>query len=258
MKKIKQYKSYEDFISDNIGSKNFPIAVGSGGSMQPFSGATKESIEDSFKELIFHNFKDSEFSLNYLSEDLRKEYRQWVSEFYFSLIKSPKKFSSFWKEYMRKSDRYNAEYEIQSEYHTDEGKRIEYRHGNPGGSKYGVNIGDQWNQKWVDWELRHYPDLIFKLFKSKMSDRLKNEYIQYRKDYAGEEIGYNYNAGGTIVKQTFRSLGTLKSLHIEPPMIGHDMLAECDCGEQFSYENSSKNILWECPGCKEKKHIQSF
>jgi hypothetical protein len=65
------------------------------------------------------------------------------------------------------------------------------------------------------------------------------------------------NGGSIKSKGTFRSLGTSKELGITPNIVGHDMIAKCDCGEKFSYQNSKKNIIWECPECKGMKRIKT-
>lgn len=62
--------------------------------------------------------------------------------------------------------------------------------------------------------------------------------------------------GGSIeAKGTFSPIGSAKELGITPKIAGHDMVAQCDCGEKFSYENANKNILWQCPECKGMKRI---
>jgi hypothetical protein len=58
-------------------------------------------------------------------------------------------------------------------------------------------------------------------------------------------------------KGTFKPLGSAKELGITPKIAGHDMIAKCDCGEKFSYQNSKKNIIWECPECKGMKLIKT-
>ena len=60
--------------------------------------------------------------------------------------------------------------------------------------------------------------------------------------------------GGTITGH-FELLGSAKELGIKPKIEGHDMIAICDCGEKYSYQNSQKNILWECPECNGIKRI---
>jgi len=65
-----------------------------------------------------------------------------------------------------------------------------------------------------------------------------------------------FKDGGSIKsKGTFNPLGSAKELGITPKVEGHDMIAKCDCGEKFSYQNSKKNIIWECPECKGMKRI---
>ena len=62
--------------------------------------------------------------------------------------------------------------------------------------------------------------------------------------------------GGSIKSSgTFNPLGSAKELGITPKIEGHDMIAKCDCEEKFSYQNSKKNIVWECPECKGMKRI---
>lgn len=62
--------------------------------------------------------------------------------------------------------------------------------------------------------------------------------------------------GGLIkINGIFKPLGSAKELGIIPKIAGHDMIAKCDCGEMFSYQNSKKNILWQCPECNGIKRI---
>jgi hypothetical protein len=62
--------------------------------------------------------------------------------------------------------------------------------------------------------------------------------------------------GGSIKSNgTFKPLGSAKELGITPKIAGHDMIAKCDCGEKFSYQNSKKDILWQCPECNGMKRI---
>lgn len=63
------------------------------------------------------------------------------------------------------------------------------------------------------------------------------------------------NFGGAIISNKHTSLGSSKQLGITPKVAGHDMIAICDCGAKFSYENSKKDILWECPECKRRNKI---
>jgi len=60
--------------------------------------------------------------------------------------------------------------------------------------------------------------------------------------------------GGTL-NGNFELLGSAKELGVTPKITEHDMIAICDCGEKFSYQNSKKNILWECPECKWRNKI---
>jgi hypothetical protein len=67
-----------------------------------------------------------------------------------------------------------------------------------------------------------------------------------------------FKDGGAIKsKGTFKPLGSAKELGIEPKIERHDMIAECDCGKKFSYQNSKKNILWQCPECKGMKRFKT-
>lgn len=62
--------------------------------------------------------------------------------------------------------------------------------------------------------------------------------------------------GGIMEGVKHSSLGSSKELSISPIIKEHDMIAECgDCGDKFSYQNSKKHILWECPECKSIKRI---
>jgi hypothetical protein len=72
-----------------------------------------------------------------------------------------------------------------------------------------------------------------------------------------KENGWNkLNEGGQI-GNTFNSLGSAKELGVTPNIDGHDMIAKCDCGENFSYQNSKKNIVWKCPECNGMKRIET-
>jgi hypothetical protein len=74
--------------------------------------------------------------------------------------------------------------------------------------------------------------------------------------FDGSNPNIKMNEGGSIKsKGTFKQLGSAKELGITPKIAGHDMIAICDCGEKFSYQNSKKNIVWECPECKGMKRI---
>jgi hypothetical protein len=86
-----------------------------------------------------------------------------------------------------------------------------------------------------------------------------NEYVDsnYSMEYA-IEYSDKMNEGGSIKsKGTFYSFGSAIELGITPKIEGHDMIAKCDCGEKFSYQNSKKNILWQCPECKGMKRIKT-
>ena len=54
-------------------------------------------------------------------------------------------------------------------------------------------------------------------------------------------------------KEIFNSIGSAIGFGTIPIIEGHDMVAECDCGEKFTYQNSKKDILWQCPKCNVKK-----
>ena len=56
-------------------------------------------------------------------------------------------------------------------------------------------------------------------------------------------------------KGTFKPLGSAKELGSTPKIAEHDMIAKCDCGEKFSYQNSKKHILWQCPKCNGMKKL---
>lgn len=97
-----------------------------------------------------------------------------------------------------------------------------------------------------------------------------NPMILKRAGEEGNTWGYNfylikskkknrsYKGGGSIdAKGTFASLGSAKELGIIPKIAGHDMIAKCDCGEKFSYQNSKKDILWQCPECNGMKKLDT-
>jgi hypothetical protein len=78
------------------------------------------------------------------------------------------------------------------------------------------------------------------------------------KEFAERRYKEVFKDGGSIkIKGAFKPLGTAKELGIIPKIEGHDMIAKCDCGEKFSYQNSKKNIIWECPECKGMKRIKT-
>ncbi|MFY8161507.1 MAG: hypothetical protein ACOVNU_09270 [Candidatus Kapaibacteriota bacterium] len=200
MEKI--YYSYEDFVNDNIGCKKYVVVYGSGGSGQPLGGATKESIEQQFKGLIYHEFMDSEFYYNYASNDIKEEYKSFIKEFYNSLLESPKKFASFWKNNMTKSKDYDSLYELKNKYenivenynYSTGSKRIDTK------SKYVLAIKNSIGKiKYEPIEKpESYQSYIFSEYKNKMSNKLKEEYINYRKKYAGEDI--KLKDGGYMAK----------------------------------------------------------
>lgn len=67
-----------------------------------------------------------------------------------------------------------------------------------------------------------------------------------------------FEGGGEIKsKGSFKPLGSAKELGVTPKIEGHDMIAICDCGEKFSYQNSKKDILWQCPECNGMKRIKT-
>ena len=70
-------------------------------------------------------------------------------------------------------------------------------------------------------------------------------------EYQGQKIIPNPN-----YVETHKLLGSAKELGIALKIEGHDMIAKCDCGEKFSYQNSKKDILWQCPECNGMKRIK--
>jgi hypothetical protein len=193
MANIKKYNSYEDFIYDNIGSKNFVVVYGSGGQSQPLEGATKDSIEEQFRGMIYHEFLDSQFYYNYASSDnIKYEYRSFVKKFYNSLIESPKEFASFWQKNMTKSSHYRSLYTLKNSHediYTNYDYSTGYKRIQGYESKYVLAIKNSIGQilKYVPVELpESYTRYIFSKYKNKMSDKLKQEYIDYRKRYAKE------------------------------------------------------------------------
>ena len=172
-----KYNSYQDFVNDNIGSKKKVVSYGSWGASTPLSGATKESIGEQFKGLIYHEFLDSEFYYNYASNsDIEKEYLYFIKEFYNSLLESPKKFASFWENNMTKSKRNDTLYEIKDKY-----KNIDFNYDYSKGykrlnteSKYVLAIKNSIGQtiKYEPIEKpKSYPFYIFSTFKNKMSNK---------------------------------------------------------------------------------------
>lgn len=67
------------------------------------------------------------------------------------------------------------------------------------------------------------------------------------------KVKYKYSEGGMPKKEIFNSIGSAIGFGTIPIIEGHDMVAECDCGEKFTYQNSKKDILWQCPKCNVKK-----
>ncbi len=229
----KEYNSYEDFIQDNLGRKDFVLSVGSGGTSQPITGATKESLAEQFNHLILHNFLDHDFLYNHdLTDELKHEYLELVSKFYKSLINSPEEFKSFWIEYIRSSGHYDTLFEIQNPHYDEHGKSVEYK------------------------LLKHYPDYIFIKYKDTVSPKLRQEYEKFRLEISGKKIGENFEHGGSISNVgVFHSIGSAEELEIPVSVEGHDMIAVCECGEQFSYEEAKKDIHWQCPACNGMKQI---
>lgn len=199
-KEVESYESYDDFVKKNIGEKKFVIVVGSGGSHQPLDGATKESIDVMFKDLVFHNFMDINFKSNYCPDEYEKEYIQIVKKFYNELINNPQAFKDFWSKYIVKSGHYNGKYAIQSPIYTKEGKRIEY-----------VQINGNWihavklDGEWIPQEVENYPDIVFHKYKSEISKGLKDAYSEYLKEYAGQDINLAAN-GKEITKEEYVQL----------------------------------------------------
>jgi hypothetical protein len=101
----------------------------------------------------------------------------------------------------------------------------------------------------------------------KINDKLEFDVTtgQYNGDWDESTISFTkylslfeekFKDGGAIKsKGTFNPIGSAKELGITPKIEGHDMIAKCDCGEKFSYQNSKKNIIWECPECNGMKRI---
>ena len=182
-----KFNSYDDFVKQNIGKDKLVITVGSGGTSQPIDGATKESIDEQFKSLIFHNFKDYEFSRNYMSKNLLDEYNSFISKYYNFLVENPKEFVNFWNEFIIESGKYDSIYSIRPAIYDENGKYIESR---------------EWvDGKWQKNYIPHYPDLIFSKYKKEMSSQLIKEYQKYLEEYAGDEIGYNFSNGGNIKQE---------------------------------------------------------
>jgi hypothetical protein len=146
--------------------------------------------------MIYHEFLDGNFYYNYTSSDNTKdEYKSFVKEFYNSLLESPKEFASFWENNMTKSRDYDSLYELKNK-----GKNIETNYNYQTGdkrvdseSKYVLAIKNEIGQviKYVPIELpESYTTSIFSKYKNKMSNKLKQEYSDYRKKYAGEDIKF--------------------------------------------------------------------
>ena len=109
-----------------------------------------------------------------------------------------------------------------------------------------------------------YKGIILKVIDIKFigENKQPSEYNEYVDNNYSMEYSIEYadkmNEGGIIKSNgTFNPLGSAKELGITPKIYGHDMIAKCDCGEKFSYQNSKKNILWQCPKCNGMKRIKT-
>lgn len=80
-------------------------------------------------------------------------------------------------------------------------------------------------------------------------DKTATDYVN--KYYLNSDI--RFKEGGMPKKETFNSIGSAIGFGTIPMIEGHDMVAECDCGEKFTYQNSKKDTLWQCPKCNVKK-----
>lgn len=185
---VKQYKSYEDFVKDNIGSTE---AIFGGSSMS--IGATKDLVEEEFKSAFYGAFLDYEFYMNYASDEVRNEYKSYVLDFYNKLLKSPKEFSKFWAEFIVSSKDYNYTYKIPSTSYTREGKMIQSIYGEEG--KYGVI---QYGNITYHEKPKEYPNFILSKYKNKLSKEFKKEWEDYKQEYSGENVDYKFENGGEI------------------------------------------------------------
>lgn len=72
-----------------------------------------------------------------------------------------------------------------------------------------------------------------------------------------ESTYFNKMENGGAVKDQgkFKSMGSIKELGIKSEVPGHDMVAQCDCGNKFTYQSLKKNMAWKCPVCGEKKKV---
>ncbi len=96
--------------------------------------------------------------------------------------------------------------------------------------KYAVNQNRGTGEYETDFQLQKINDIYIPTPESLLA-----EYSQYK-------------LGGNI-KNDLLSLGSLKELGIISYKQEHDMVAQCYCGEKFSYK-LNKTILWQCPYCK--------
>jgi hypothetical protein len=132
--------------------------------------------------------------------------------------------------------------------------------------RYGDWIGVNWDDiKTATDKIKDYPDDHWDGWERSTPMLLK------KAGEKGNKWGYNfyliksrkenssYRDGGSVKsKGTFNSLGNTKELGIIPKTESHDMIAQCDCGGKFSYQNSKKNILWQCPECNGMKRIDAI
>lgn len=197
---LKTYKSYKEFIDDNIGKKEEILLASNGYTSNISTSQTKESIDAAFKELIFHNFLDREFYSNYASNESKEAYKNLVNEYFILLKKSPKEFSYFWKNFIEKSGRTGYLYDLKNPDYSKNGKRIELDMGyylkNNGKKRYFVE--STFGEKTPHEAPKHYPNLIFIKFKENVPNKLKSEYESYLKEYAGEEL--KFEKGGVLSK----------------------------------------------------------
>lgn len=249
---IKQYKSYKEFIKDNIGKDEEILLSSNGYSSKVENGQTEESIDKAFDELIFHNFKDDNFSSNYASQDSKIEYKNLVQEYLDLLKNSPKEFENFWKNFITKSGRWRYLYDIKNPEYTKDGKRIELDMGhyvkNNGEKKYYVE--DYFGNKTSHKAPIHYPNAVFLKLKDKISPTLLKEYEKYLEDYAGEKLSFEDEE----TEETLNSFPTdaeelKKSLfHVMQKLQGNkDLLSNI----QVTY---FENIVSENP----KKQLKSY
>lgn len=130
-------------------------------------------------------------------------------------------------------------------------------------SGYNENIVNKFGQ----YKLQIYLHPVLKIYGEDTADenptisKYFNHYpteIEIKKELQKKKSSWfdKMKNGGSIKGNgTFNSLGSAKELGVTTKIDGHDMIAKCDCGENFSYQNSKKNIVWKCPECKEIKQI---